>query len=209
MSLLNAAENDQLLVAPIQHNCISFVYLTRSCNCDNLGQIRWRTRGFLKLRLVPLLLWISMLCWVRPCWGWAVWVSVHFSVLLYSTSRHLVVIFISLHICTGSFIVKRSARGGRSPVCRRFVTLLFMQAGDYMQSVNCPPHAMSATMSVIMLCIQISDNSKLKCLFTVRMHMFTYVYFHYSVLEILTVCSSVPWDTVREVDCPNQSRLAP
>lgn len=35
----------------------------------------------------------------------------------------------------------------RSPVCRRFVTLLFMQAGDYMQSINCPLHAMSVTVS--------------------------------------------------------------
>lgn len=38
---------------------------------------------------------------------------------------------------------------------RCFVTLLFMQAGDYMQSTNCRPHAMSVTMSVIMLYIQI------------------------------------------------------
>lgn len=64
-----------------------------------------------------------------------------------------------------------------SPVCRRFVTLLFMQAGDYMQS-NCPPapprhpsHVMTVTVRHHadhtdrrwQLC---RDKSKLKCLFT-------------------------------------------
>lgn len=65
-----------------------------------------------------------------------------------------------------------------SPVCHRFVTLLFMQAGDYMQSINCPLHAMSVTVShhavrtsraeVMTLVIKTE-------MFNVRMHIFTNV----------------------------------
>lgn len=45
------------------------------------------------------------------------------------------------------------------PVCRRFVTLLFMQAGDYMQSINCPsftpsPLQCNVCNSVITLLVQ-------------------------------------------------------
>lgn len=127
-----------------------------SCNhnCDDLGHVGSveELKGLLKpgLRLVPLLLWISMLRRVRPCWGMAC-----FSLFLYSTSRHLAVIFISLHMCIQVLLLWRGLPGGRSSVCRRFVTLLFMQAGDYMQPINCPPHAMSVTTSVATLYMQV------------------------------------------------------
>lgn len=74
----------------------------------------------LKPALHLLLLWISLLCCVGPCWGWSDSVWVHFLALLYSTSCHLAVIFIRTHICTGSLIVKRSAwwpELSLSPLC--------------------------------------------------------------------------------------------
>lgn len=79
---LNGAENDQLLDAPIQQqlHCL-FIWQ----DCVTITVTTWDTwnllknLGLLKLHLVPLLLWILMLCCVRPCWGWPVSVSAFLS----------------------------------------------------------------------------------------------------------------------------------
>lgn len=129
------------------------------------------------------------------------------SVLLYSTSRHLAVIFISLRVCTGSFIVKRSARWqdpSLSPLCHFTV-----YASRRLYAINkLSPHplAVSGTMSVIMLYMQIRADD---CPNLTVCLPFVCVHFHYfcPLLEISTVCSSVPWDTIREVDCPIKFRF--
>lgn len=141
---------------------VFFVYLTRSCNhnCDNLGHMGCRKK-LLKpgLHLVPLLLWISMLCWVRPWWVW-----VFFSVLLYSISRHLIIIFICLH--AQFLLLWRGLPGGRqesnlSPLCHFTV-----YASRRLYAINklpARPHATSVTMSVIMYMQIGGDKSNLKC----------------------------------------------
>lgn len=79
----------------------------------------------------------------QTCWEWLV--GVHFS-LLYSTSRLLAVIFISLHICTGYFIVKRFAQG-QEPILPLLCHFIVYTS----RRLYAIPHAISVTMSVIIL----------------------------------------------------------
>lgn len=92
-----------------------------------------------------------------------------------------------------------------------------MQAGDYMQS-NCPPYNVCNHVSHGGVhkdiggddCKNKFARSKLKSLFTFRMHIFTNVYFHcLPFARHIYNMSSVPWDAIGEVDCPNKFRLAP
>lgn len=105
-------------------------------------------------------------------------VGVHLSLLL-SSSHLLAVIFISLHICTGSFIVKRFAQGQEPSLLLLCHFIVYTSRRLY-----ATPHAISVTMLVIILYMlsrgdDCNDKSKLKCLFTFRMHIFTNVAFHY------------------------------
>lgn len=101
----------------------------------------WDTQDMLKnsgfhgpgLRLFPLLLWILMLCRVRPCRGRTASVRVSSLSSSQPPSR--------CNIYSSPCVYRLFYCEEVSPV--RFVTLLFMQAGDFMQSINCPPHPIS------------------------------------------------------------------
>lgn len=104
MLLLNAAENDQLLDAPIQHDCT--VYLTRSCNhnCDNLGHMKsveelWTFEA--PSGSSAVVDFNAVLSQTLP--GMACFRGISQFSCIPHTSRHLAVIFISLHTCTGCF----------------------------------------------------------------------------------------------------------
>lgn len=126
MLLLNAAKNDQLLDG-LMHQCNTtafFVCLTTSCNhnCDNLGHVGSVEELLNERSPSGSSAVVDFKCCVEsdPAGDGLLHFLSTFSVLLYCTSCHLAVIFISLHICTGSFIVKRSARWQEpslSPLC--------------------------------------------------------------------------------------------
>ena len=143
--------NDQLLNgfdAPLQHDsdvCLLNLLNGRQCNII-ITMTTLNTWDLLEkpaFHLVVLLLCAFKCCWVRPCRGWSVSVFEHPSVLLCFTSLHLAVIFISLHLCTGSFIVKRSPRRQEpsvSPLCHFTV-----YASRRLYAIELSPHAMSVT----------------------------------------------------------------
>lgn len=100
------------------------------------------------------------------------WSRGTFLTSVFSTSFLLAVIFISLHICTGSFIVKRNGLPrGRSPICRCFCHFIVYTSR---RLYAIPPFRVCNHTVLVdqgwRLC---NDKSRLQCLFT-----FQNAYFH-------------------------------
>lgn len=139
-------------------------------------------------------------------------VRVHFSILC--SASVLAIIFIRPHLCTGLllllillFLKKQDVLPrGRSPICRCFVTLSFIQAGDYMQF---PPCCVSNHSVLVDQGWWLQNyKSGLQCLFTFRMRIFNNVWVFYPLLELYIRYSSVPWGSSEvitlHVDGPKQ-----